>query len=178
MRQLARGPGAPAPPSALGAAPMPAKPQFLVTASDTATGTSQRRDGAFELRLDRSRRSSSFDFSRVSCVLLGTALSALRRRFQDTMKGMGESLYQSMDAPMAPLEKKVEAWRPAETCCFKLDLCAPLPCHPAPPRRSRAATASRPRWGPLPRLSLPAPDAAARRVPPRAAKPARCSSWR
>ena len=103
MRQLARGPGAPAPPSALGAAPMPAKPQFLVTASDTATGTSQRRDGAFELRLDRSRR-SSFDFSRVSCVLLGTALSALRRRFQDTMKGMGESLYQSMDAPMAPLE--------------------------------------------------------------------------
>ena len=24
------------------------------------------------------------------------------------MKGMGESLYQSMDAPMAPLEKKVE----------------------------------------------------------------------
>jgi len=123
MRQLARGPGAPAPPSALGAAPMPAKPQFLVTASDTATGTSQRRD-ALSLRLDRR---SSFDFSRVSCVLVGTALSALRRRFQDTMKGMGESLYQSMDAPMAPLEKKVEAWRPAETCCFKLDLCAPLP---------------------------------------------------
>ena len=60
-------------------------------------------------------------------MLLGTALSAVRRRFQDTMKGMGESLYQSMDAPMAPLEKKVEAWRPAETCCFKLDLCAPLP---------------------------------------------------
>ena len=60
MRQLARGPGAPAPPSALGAAPMPAKPQFLVTASDTATGTSQRRD-ALSLRLDRR---SSFDFSR------------------------------------------------------------------------------------------------------------------
>ena len=143
MRQLARGPGAPAPPSALGAAPMPAKPQFLVTASDTATGTSQRRD-ALSLRLDRR---SSFDFSRVSCLLLGTAFTSLKRRFQDTMKGMGESLYQSMDAPMAPLEKKVEAWRPAETCCFKLDLCAPLPCHPAPPRRSRAATTSRPRWG-------------------------------
>ena len=40
------------------------------------------------------------------------------------MKGMGESLYQSMDAPMAPLEKKVEAWRPAEKCCGALDLCA------------------------------------------------------
>ena len=74
MRQLARGPGAPAPPSALGAAPMPAKPQFLVTASDTATGTSQRRD-ALSLRLDR-RSSFDLDFSRVSCrVLLGTALS-------------------------------------------------------------------------------------------------------
>ena len=43
------------------------------------------------------------------------------------MKGMGESLYQSMDAPMAPLEKKVEAWKPAEKCCGALDLCAPLP---------------------------------------------------
>ena len=54
------------------------------------------------------------------------------------MKGMGESLYQSMDAPMAPLEKKVEAWKPAEKCCGALDLCAAssLP-HPAPPRRSR-----------------------------------------
>ena len=60
-------------------------------------------------------------------MLLGTALSALRRRLQDTMKGMGESLYQSMDAPMAPLEKKVEAWKPAEKCCGALDLCAPLP---------------------------------------------------
>ena len=123
MRGLDRGPGAPAPPSALGAAPMPAKPQFLVTASDTATGTSQRRD-ALSLRLDRR---SSFDFSRGELRAPRTALSALKRRFQDTMKGMGESLYQSMDAPMAPLEKKVEAWKPAETCCFKLDLCAPLP---------------------------------------------------
>ena len=40
------------------------------------------------------------------------------------MKSMGESLYQSMDAPMAPLEKKVEAWKPAEKCCGALDLCA------------------------------------------------------
>ena len=46
------------------------------------------------------------------------------------MKSMGESLYQSMDAPMAPLEKKAEAWKPAETCCFKLDLCVQLPSSP------------------------------------------------
>ena len=74
------------------------------------------------------------------------------------MKSMGESLYQSMDAPMAPLEKKVEAWRPAEKCCGALDLCATsslilLP--PRSPRRSLAATAPRPRWGPLARRAAP-----------------------
>ena len=70
------------------------------------------------------------------------------------MKGMGESLYQSMDAPMAPLEKKVEAWRPAEKCCGALDLCAASSLILLP-RRSLAATAPRPRWGPLPRRAAP-----------------------
>ena len=94
------------------------------------------------------------------------------------MKGMGESLYQSMDAPMAPLEKKVEAWKPAEKCCGALDLCAAsslillrLVARVQPPPRALDGA----RW---PDDLSPPPDAAAGRVPPRAAKPARCSSWR
>ena len=39
---------------------------------------------------------------------------------QDTMK---DSIYHSMDAPMAPIEKKVEGLKPAEKAFFVLDLC-------------------------------------------------------
>ena len=36
---------------------------------------------------------------------------------------MKDSLYHSMDAPVAPIEKKIEALKPAEKACFALDLC-------------------------------------------------------
>ena len=36
---------------------------------------------------------------------------------------MKDSLYHSMDAPVAPIENKIEALKPAEKACFVLDLC-------------------------------------------------------
>jgi|EP01046_Picozoa_sp_COSAG06_P103268 hypothetical protein len=36
---------------------------------------------------------------------------------------MKDSLYHSMDAPLKPLETKVEKLKPAEKACFVLDLC-------------------------------------------------------
>ena len=35
---------------------------------------------------------------------------------------MDSSLYHSMDGPMKPFEEKVEGLKPAEKCCFALDL--------------------------------------------------------
>ena len=35
---------------------------------------------------------------------------------------MKDSLYHSMDAPVAPIENKIEALKPAEKACFVLDL--------------------------------------------------------
>ena len=91
------------------------------------------------------------------------------------MKSMGESLYQSMDAPMAPLEKKVEAWKPAETCCFKLDLCVQLPSSPCSSAVARPVSS---------RCGLPALRCLVALMVDVgvlffcAGKPARCSSWR
>ena len=36
---------------------------------------------------------------------------------------MKDTLYHSMDAPMAPIERKVEGLKPAEKAFFVMDLC-------------------------------------------------------
>ena len=71
----------------------------------------------------------------ISCVGVGSPLSSRfesqgrRQRALNSraLAKMKDSLYHSMDAPVAPIENKIEALRPAEKACFVLDLCASRP---------------------------------------------------
>ena len=58
---------------------------------------------------------------RVDYVAFTKAVQGEKKTLISELKDCDDQLEQ------IELEKKVEAWRPAETCCFKLDLCAPLP---------------------------------------------------